>query len=684
MKLVILVMSFVLVPSLIAVPPQIGLPYPLPDNRCSPFCQMRFPGQRPFTLAHERKMVGKNETFQLRLNDNLFDLNNVNHFDNSQVDLPFYQHRFYDDHRYQMYGLLASEGFVNDYYHYFIRDDDDFHHLGYYPSLTYDEEFDYFISLEKDGPKNQTSTYKLKGHKLVPRKESSPISRKTRKATLPPSPPFPAPTTANLAPQKANSSPPTIGVFSREEGKKKEGDQPLLPSVSKPESVKIAVPSPPKRKVFSLKLEREAPPAPTRLGPIPSPPPLESVPSPPPLESVPSPPPLESIPSPPPLESIPSPTPLGPIPSPTPLEFDPPKGGNDDLSERLSELVQDVTPILKEDLGHRIERKIRPLCPEKEVDQDPQEQRIMEVIRCALNEIYPLPPPAAKRIRTLNFISKRLSHNFSVHKMDSDVEKSHFLAQLSYESDGFSSTVERSSSAGWKNVLKNESKPLQWNCQQYKDQVQSDKNFFDHNYSHSKNSYQATFRGRGLIQLTGCSNYLGFFYYDAAQRAGKVKLSEQMKTDFYYTKNGKRTKIGQFCNKDILTQIANQFQKEGLILRPEELINDFQKTVDLLATPCEGKKGPTMTSEEFIVNSSFWYWKRCRQKKYASSLKSDSDKAVAAVSACVNGAPEKYKTYNASLCQGPNNKKDSHWTLKSFCSRLKAFNAFSSCFDKNN
>ena len=207
--------SFVLVPLLLAIPPQIGMPYPQKNRSCSPFCQMRFPAQRPFTLSYQRKMFGENENFQLKLNDRLFHLDNVNHFNNTQTDLPFYQYRFYDDHRYQMYGLLSSEGFVNDYYHYFIRDDDNFHHLGYYPSLTYDEEFDYFISVEKDGPRNQTSTYKLEGRKLVPTKEKSPpISKQTRTTTL--SAPFHLLLTGNNPgprPSKSRLTPNPNGVF---------------------------------------------------------------------------------------------------------------------------------------------------------------------------------------------------------------------------------------------------------------------------------------------------------------------------------------------------------------------------------------------------------------------------------------------------------------------------------------
>ena len=58
----------------------------------------------------------------------------------SSVDrsLPFYQMAYFPDHRFQIYLLMADAHVSTSYDHYFIRNNNGFHYLGYFPSVSYD------------------------------------------------------------------------------------------------------------------------------------------------------------------------------------------------------------------------------------------------------------------------------------------------------------------------------------------------------------------------------------------------------------------------------------------------------------------------------------------------------------------------------------------------------------------
>ena len=88
------------------------------------------------------KFVGGREPeliLQLTLNKVKFDLS-VSTLIDEAAPPPFYEYTFFKNHRFQIYGVLSSEGISNQYYHYFVREGGQFHYVGLLPYLVYDEK----------------------------------------------------------------------------------------------------------------------------------------------------------------------------------------------------------------------------------------------------------------------------------------------------------------------------------------------------------------------------------------------------------------------------------------------------------------------------------------------------------------------------------------------------------------
>ena len=106
----------------------------LSDGNCNP-CEIKPAGQESFTFSYTIDNTRDGEGYPL-----VIELNNVK-FDNLKMyqlghlaTHEFYQIKFFDDHRFQIYGFPTGEGggtrIIIREYHLFIRDGDTFHYLG--------------------------------------------------------------------------------------------------------------------------------------------------------------------------------------------------------------------------------------------------------------------------------------------------------------------------------------------------------------------------------------------------------------------------------------------------------------------------------------------------------------------------------------------------------------------------
>lgn len=304
-------------------------------------------------------------------------------------------------------------------------------------------------------------------------------------------------------------------------------------------------------------------------------------------------------------------------------------------------------------------------------------KRLESDLLCLMKEVYGKDPVEKKRTRTINFITDRLKKGFDEYGLDTVVKRAHMLAQMTHESDGFSATVERRLRDNWRNLFNAPEET--WRCNPYLDAVNDDDFFFDNEYRFSRNSYKSKFRGRGLIQLTGCFNYLGFLYHKSALENGDAAKADRHRTFFTYPSSSGQAQVGMFCSDAVLSAMDASFGNEGLDINPVTLLNDFENVVDEMSLPCRDRGNADMSSMEFIVDSSFWYWKKCQTfNDYAPYVNVNSDKAVAKITQCVHGNNATYENYQSINCSINN----SDWRKRSYCSRRRAFHAAITCMNR--
>ena len=341
---------------------------------------------------------------------------------------------------------------------------------------------------------------------------------------------------------------------------------------------------------------------------------------------------------------------------------------------------------------------------------DQEKEQLKEQITCAFDEIFKIDVFYTRNLKnksnlSLDFLYKRLSEGFAYHKIASPIEKTHFFAQVFSETEKLLWTVEKTYARRWRNVLRKTTGNV-WNCNEYLNAINGDKNYFDNNYYYSRNSYKAKFRGRGLIQLTHCHNYLNFFYNQAAVKANKLALIKDLLKDRFHfrNKNGFIVELDdkEFCKDEILENLVD-FETDGLNAEPQAIITDFEDTANELSLPCNGRDFSAMSSLEFLIDSSLNYWKKCREGNFKNYINDSSAKGFVMMSQCIMGSPGgSLRTFRPSYCSPryknrPDREGNSNWTLisdegitnvqrnwhnylKKYCKRLQSFNALQVCF----
>lgn len=302
---------------------------------------------------------------------------------------------------------------------------------------------------------------------------------------------------------------------------------------------------------------------------------------------------------------------------------------------------------------------------------------LYDSLSCTLSTIYGETPLSKKRVRTLKLIADKMSAGFEKFDLSTNVEKAHYISQLTHESDGFSATVERVLGPTWRELFRGESET--WNCPQYLDAVNEDDNYFNERYVYSRNSYKSKFRGRGLIQLTGCFNYLGFYYHLSAKENNHPD-SDLHRTYFtYQDERGDTIQVGMYCSDDALERMDGEFSKKGLAISPQSLLNSFEETSDELALPCSDRGTPELSSTDFIVDSSFWYWKKCQNSSYTKDFRNqNSDQAVARMTECIHGRHSTYQNYQQINCE----RTGGDFRKESYCRRKKAYEIALTCLQQ--
>jgi hypothetical protein len=133
---------------------------------------------------------------------------------------------------------------------------------------------------------------------------------------------------------------------------------------------------------------------------------------------------------------------------------------------------------------------------------------------------------------------------------------------------------------------------------------------------HSTNFGQ--FRGRGLIQLTGCDNYLSVLHYLNLEYSGANPYWQPA----WHTeaKQTKSNQISQVCKPADLEKVMANYEEQNQRKLSLNLFDAIETPMNFGmpgATLTDPKTGKQMTGEKFMVDVALAYWKgRCSKDMY--------------------------------------------------------------------
>lgn len=129
---------------------------------CSP-CALKDKSGSIYSLETIIEKTKKRQTpfiVGLKINGRSFQIESDTEM-HKNIFVPFYEVDLEVGNNLKMFALQSEATASNLYFHYFLKEGDDFFYIGQYPSLSYSSKGNYFQSKEKTGMNHEIKKFKL-------------------------------------------------------------------------------------------------------------------------------------------------------------------------------------------------------------------------------------------------------------------------------------------------------------------------------------------------------------------------------------------------------------------------------------------------------------------------------------------------------------------------------------------
>jgi hypothetical protein len=205
----------------------------------------------------------------------------------------------------------------------------------------------------------------------------------------------------------------------------------------------------------------------------------------------------------------------------------------------------------------------------------------------------------------IGLLAEPMARSFKKFNMTDPRERAFFYAQIIVESGGFTKLSETTNHTPEKSL--SNATPGGAAITQIIEEDRQDPKF----HGKSGSAGYGEFRGRGLLQITRCDNYLSVIHYLNLMYRG---LPPAWQSGWSYERGGKEVAIAQTCSATDMREMQKEYADEKH-MNPN-LFGAFEDPLKFglvgVTLTDDSLPQPKISSAEFMVDTSLAYWKsRC-------------------------------------------------------------------------